>query len=60
MERDRLVRRRLEELGWQVLVIWQCEIRAREDILARITRSLGPRRESESGIPEQLLAESGT
>lgn len=30
VERDRSVRRQLEKLGWQVLVIWECDLHPRK------------------------------
>ena len=34
MERDRESRRKLEQDGWKVLVIWECETKTRESIEA--------------------------
>jgi DNA mismatch endonuclease, patch repair protein len=34
--RDVDVRRRLEELGWRVLVIWECETKNRQAIIAKL------------------------
>ena len=41
--RDAENRARLEELGWEVLVIWECEVRAGSSFLARATEFLEPR-----------------
>lgn len=35
-DRDRENRTRLEELGWDVLVIWECEVEADEDLAERV------------------------
>lgn len=39
-ERDRENRARLLELGWQVLVIWECEVEAGEGLEERISEFL--------------------
>ena len=42
--RDRSVRADLEKLGWNVIVVWQCEMKA-EDLAARLTQQIvQPRR----------------
>lgn len=41
-ERDATTYHRLHEMGWDVLVIWECELRDRDAILGRIQRFLGP------------------
>jgi DNA mismatch endonuclease (patch repair protein) len=41
-ERDAIVYRGLHEMGWGVLVIWECELRDRDAVLWRIQRFLGP------------------
>lgn len=40
VERDRLDRTRLSELGWEVLVIWECETKDRAALQARLTAFL--------------------
>lgn len=40
-KRDEVIRARLEELGWSVLVIWECETNDHEAVRARIGRFLG-------------------
>ena len=42
-ERDTAHRIRLAELGWDVLVIWECEIKGADALAPRIRRFLGPR-----------------
>lgn len=42
-ERDRLNRRRLKRLGWDVLVIWECQLRRSDRIASRIAGFLGTR-----------------
>ena len=39
--RDALNRRRLRRLGWQVLVVWECQTRNSAGLLDRIVRFLG-------------------
>ena len=41
--RDAENRARLEELGWEVLVIWECEVRAGVDFLTRVREYLDGR-----------------
>jgi DNA mismatch endonuclease (patch repair protein) len=36
--RDKVNRRQLRNLGWKVLVIWECELRRPERLRARVTR----------------------
>ena len=36
VERDRTKKEQLESLGWQVLVLWQCEIKESEQLAARL------------------------
>lgn len=40
MERDWESRKKLEEEGWKVLVIWECETKTRESIEAFLTENL--------------------
>lgn len=40
-ERDAANHRKLREMGWDVLVIWECELRDLEAVLRRITCFLG-------------------
>lgn len=37
-ERDAVVKRKLEESGWKVIVVWECEIRHNKNITNLITR----------------------
>ena len=37
-ERDAVVKRELEESGWRVIIVWECEIRHNKDIANLITR----------------------
>lgn len=56
-QRDETAARRLEELGWRVLVVWECELRDRALLEARLAGFLGPPGGScvgkalENGIP---------
>jgi len=36
MERDRRVRRDLKKLGWEVLTVWQCELKRPEKLTERL------------------------
>lgn len=42
-ERDARVQQQLEQLGWAVLVVWECETRKPEAVGARLAAFLGPR-----------------
>lgn len=46
VERDAKVRRALEEIGWQVLLIWECETASEEQVRTALRRFLGPIRHS--------------
>jgi len=38
--RDTRNRRKLKELGWQVLVVWECHTRRPEQMIERVVRFL--------------------
>jgi DNA mismatch endonuclease (patch repair protein) len=40
VSRDVSNQAQLEALGWHVIVVWECEIKAREVLLQRLTRAL--------------------
>ena len=40
-ERDLRHQDRLRDMGWRVLVVWECEIRSREDLAQALCRFLG-------------------
>jgi len=40
-QRDQRHRRRLRQLGWGVLVLWECQLRDREQLATRLVRFLG-------------------
>jgi DNA mismatch endonuclease (patch repair protein) len=44
--RDRRVRGRLRRLGWQRLVVWECELQDRERLMSKIKKFLGTRNNS--------------
>lgn len=44
-ERDLLKQRELRTLGWESLVVWECELNDSESIAERVTRFLEDRRE---------------
>ncbi len=48
---------KLEDLGWTVLVIWECETAKMQDLLPKITKFLGPPR---STAAEQGKREDGS
>lgn len=37
-ERDAVVKRKLEEAGWRVIFVWECELRHENDFLNLIER----------------------
>lgn len=42
VERDKKVKLSLEEAGWKVIIIWECEIKkTNEELLSRISKELG-------------------
>jgi DNA mismatch endonuclease (patch repair protein) len=44
--RDRRTRARLRALGWRALVIWECQVRDRERISARVEKFLASRHDA--------------
>jgi DNA mismatch endonuclease (patch repair protein) len=34
--RDRIVRRKLRKLGWRVEIVWECQLKSREALAARL------------------------
>lgn len=40
IERDRRVRRRLRNLGWHVIVVWECQTTDREALADRLDKAL--------------------
>ncbi|SDT30397.1 T/G mismatch-specific endonuclease [Pseudomonas cedrina] len=42
VERDQISERKLKEMGWQVVIIWECDTKNREILQARIREALGP------------------
>lgn len=61
MERDQRNRRELRDLGWQVFVIWECEVRKSFDPVARVIASLQhappPVRADHASAQRQRVAE---
>lgn len=39
-DRDEAVRGRIEDLGWRVIVVWECELRNPERVIARLDNVL--------------------
>ncbi|TBW09530.1 DNA mismatch endonuclease Vsr [Azotobacter chroococcum subsp. isscasi] len=46
VERDARKEAQLRELGWRVLVVWECETRDREELMTRLRREFGLAQES--------------
>lgn len=40
IKRDRRNQRKLKHMGWKVLVVWQCQLRDKQKLAARIRRFL--------------------
>lgn len=49
-ERDARVQAKLHAEGWQVLVIWECEVKERDKLEARLKEFLGPVRLSAGAL----------
>lgn len=47
VRRDKRVRAELADLGWEILVLWQCELRDAEKLKRRLTLFLGLREANE-------------
>ena len=41
VHRDAKTRRALEQAGWQVLVVWECELRNMDALAGRLTSDIG-------------------
>lgn len=41
MERDKENQRALRELGWKVVVVWECEIRNAERLIEKLRKEIG-------------------
>ena len=48
-QHDRVVEAQLKAEGWQLLVVWQCEIAEKLAIQQRLINFLGPRRCTQTG-----------
>ena len=44
VKRDRRDRKKLEQAGWRVFIVWECEIENDDSVMDRITDFLGPPR----------------
>ena len=40
MERDKRYRRKLRQMGWKVLIVWECETKSPEKLLQKLERFL--------------------
>ena len=40
--RDRINARRLRQLGWHVLVVWECQLSSTDKVRVRLIKFLGP------------------
>lgn len=52
VERDRETEAKLRELGWQIIIVWECELKELEAVAARLISEL-PRSPSVD-LPEEL------
>lgn len=43
IDRDKRAKRELRSAGWQVVVVWECQIRANRDLAPRLKKMLGLR-----------------
>lgn len=62
VRRDRRTRADLEQLGWKVVVVWECELQNPDDLAQRLLRELQPPAPDRSSMPENRClqaAESG-
>lgn len=39
-KRDQRHRRQLRQLGWSILVLWECQLRDRQKLVSRLSRFL--------------------
>lgn len=44
VERDQHAVAKLQEKGWQVLTLWECELKSRNSLKLKLINFLGPRR----------------
>jgi len=40
VERDRRVQRQLRRLGWRVIIVWECQTRHLDSLVARLNRTI--------------------
>ena len=40
-ERDRQHKRQLQQRGWSILVLWECQLRNQQQLVSRLSRFLG-------------------
>ena len=57
IERDARKTLELEECGWQVITVWECETRDPDSLLRRLQNFIGPIRHADGAIGEQLADE---
>jgi DNA mismatch endonuclease (patch repair protein) len=50
VERDRENQKKLATSGWNVLVLWECEVEADPDLASRLVQFLGPPRTQRTGV----------
>ena len=53
-ERDYIVKDQLEKLGWQVLIVWQCELKNPDQLIEKLVHLL---RRTENSISEVHISE---
>lgn len=51
--RDRRNRRQLQALGWQVIVVWECELKRPEALAARLRKALGGPLQTAVAVPHR-------
>lgn len=42
VERDKEVRRKMKSAGWQVLIVWECELKDIAKLASKLIKFLGP------------------
>jgi DNA mismatch endonuclease, patch repair protein len=54
-ERDRLNEEKLKQLGWEILIIWDCQTRKREELLNRVACFLSTAGTSKRTSPTKTI-----
>ncbi|WP_155326394.1 very short patch repair endonuclease [Desulfosarcina ovata] len=53
IKRDKEIKKRLNEMGWSVLVIWECQLKNLEELIETINNFLGPCKKNNFQPPNQ-------